>query len=36
MFVDEEMNALEELIAGDDPIAAFRTNQSGVMADAHA
>lgn len=33
VFVGEEVHSLQELIAGNNPIAAFRVNQSGIVAD---
>ena len=36
MFVRKKMHSLEELVARDHPIAAFRTNHGGVMPDTKA
>jgi len=36
MFVRKKMHSLEELVARDHPIAAFRTNHGGVMTDTKA
>jgi hypothetical protein len=36
MFLREKMHALEELVARDYPIAAFRMKHGGVMTDAKA
>jgi len=36
MFVRKKMHSLQELVAGDYPIAIRRTNYGGVMTDAKA